>query len=120
MMMETLWVMMEMYVLFVAPSLTLIRHPCVTSVDCIDTHICGNVTIDTNICQSDISLILQSCHLVLTSCIFSICFSLTMEPKDGFFFKAWRSPAEETQNIARMRGSPMDSRIFTKKGKNLP
>ena len=35
-------------------------------------------------------------------------------------FKAWRSPAKETENIAPMRGSPKDSRIFTKKGKNLP
>ena len=31
------------------------------------------------------------------------------------FFKARRSPAEETQNIAPMRGSPKDSRICTKK-----
>ena len=37
-----------------------------------------------------------------------------------FFFEAWRSPAEETQNIAPMRGSPTDSRICTKRSLNLP
>ena len=36
------------------------------------------------------------------------------------FFEAWRSPAEETQNIAPMRGSPTDSRICTKRSLNLP
>ena len=36
-----------------------------------------------------------------------------------FFFEAWRSPAEETQNIAPMRGSPTDSRICTKRSLNL-
>ena len=51
-MMRMLWVMMGMYVPFVAPSLTLKRCPCVTSVkcelqyctDCIDTYTCDNVT----------------------------------------------------------------------------
>ena len=33
-MMRMLWVMMGMYVPFVAPSLTLKRCPCVTSVNC--------------------------------------------------------------------------------------
>ena len=33
-MMRMLWVMMEMYVPFVAPSVTLKRCPCVTSVNC--------------------------------------------------------------------------------------
>ena len=37
-----------------------------------------------------------------------------------FFFEAWRSPAEETQNIAPMRGSPTDSQICTKRIPNLP
>ena len=37
-----------------------------------------------------------------------------------FVFEAWRSPAEETQNIAPMRGSPTDSRICTKRSLNLP
>ena len=45
-MMRMLWVMMGMYVPFVAPSLSLKRCPCVTSVNCncIDTHTCDNVT----------------------------------------------------------------------------
>ena len=46
--MRMLWVMMGMFVPFVAPSLTLRRCPCVTSVSCnivrIDTHTCDNVT----------------------------------------------------------------------------
>ena len=70
MMMRMLWVMMGMFVLFVAPSLTLKRCLCVTSVKC---NIEWIALTHTHTPQCDMFLIPQLLNVVHTSCVLSIC-----------------------------------------------
>ena len=68
-MMRMLGLMMGMYVPFVAPSLTLKRCPCVTSVNC---NIVRIALTHTHVTMRHFFFILQLCHVVHTSCIFSM------------------------------------------------